>query len=53
MSTTGSMQLGLSLSLSLSLKPKASASRAQQSVMEAQMEHIILRQGQGGLGVME
>jgi len=47
MSTTESLQLGLSVNL------KASASRAQQSAMVVQMEHIILLQGQEGLGVME
>lgn len=44
-STTDSMQLSLSLT--------ASASRVQQSAMVVQMEHTILHQGQGELGVME
>jgi len=47
MSTTELLQLDLSINL------KASASRAQQSAMVVQMEHIILPQGQEGLGVME
>jgi len=47
MSTTDSMQVSFSLKLAVS------ASRAPQSAMVDQMEHIILHQRQGGPEVTE